>query len=97
MILILEIVHNGAEAYKGTLTLGNLTVTACECSDAASTIYANRWDGRGAQRLAHSGVFLYAWFNTRTPNPQRGLFTKIMRTNRTKATVMRKMDEDELV
>ncbi|MEW6241108.1 MAG: hypothetical protein AB1564_09915 [Chloroflexota bacterium] len=42
MSLILETVHNGAEAYKGTLTLGNLTVTACECSDAASAIYANR-------------------------------------------------------
>ncbi len=36
------IAHNGADAYNGTLTLGNLTVTACECSDAASAIRANR-------------------------------------------------------
>jgi murein DD-endopeptidase MepM/ murein hydrolase activator NlpD len=32
------IAHNGAEAYKGTLTRGPLTVTACECADAASQI-----------------------------------------------------------
>ena len=35
------IAHNGAAAYQGTLTRGSLTVTACECSDAASAIKAD--------------------------------------------------------
>jgi LasA protease len=32
--------HNGAEPYLGTLTKGELTVKACECSDLYSTIQA---------------------------------------------------------
>jgi hypothetical protein len=32
--------HNGAAAYKGTLARGSLIVTACECSDAGSTLRA---------------------------------------------------------
>ena len=34
------ITHNGPVAYKGTLTRGSFTVTACECSDAATSIKA---------------------------------------------------------
>jgi LasA protease len=34
------ITHNGPSAYLGTLTKGNLTVTACECSDFYSQIQA---------------------------------------------------------
>ena len=34
------ITHEGPVAYKGTLTRGSLTVTACECSDAATSIKA---------------------------------------------------------
>jgi LasA protease len=33
--------HNGARAYLGTLTKGELTVIACECSDLYSTIQAS--------------------------------------------------------
>ncbi len=32
------VAHNGARAYEGTLTKGNLTVTACECADLYSQI-----------------------------------------------------------
>jgi len=32
------VAHNGARAYLGTLSKGNLTVTACECSDLYSQI-----------------------------------------------------------
>lgn len=32
--------HNGAEAYKGTLTKGSLIVTACECGDAYTQVKA---------------------------------------------------------
>jgi LasA protease len=32
------IVHNGSEAYKGTLTRGAATIVACECSDFASQV-----------------------------------------------------------
>lgn len=32
------VAHNGVEAYKGTLTRGPITVTACECADEASQI-----------------------------------------------------------
>ena len=32
------ITHNGPVAYQGTLTRGGVTVTACQCSDAASSI-----------------------------------------------------------
>ena len=34
------IVHNGSRPYLGTLTKGNLTVKACECSDLYSQITA---------------------------------------------------------
>lgn len=34
------IAHNGARAYEGTLSKGGLKVTACECSDAYSSISA---------------------------------------------------------
>jgi murein DD-endopeptidase MepM/ murein hydrolase activator NlpD len=37
------IVHNGSQAYEGTLTRGGLTVIACSCSDTASQIVS---DGR---------------------------------------------------
>ncbi len=33
--------HNGLEAYEGTLTKGGLTVTACVCGDAYTSISAN--------------------------------------------------------
>jgi hypothetical protein len=37
------IAHNGSEAYKGTLTRDNRTVTACKgCSDLASQVQAGR-------------------------------------------------------
>ena len=32
--------HNGAQPYQGTLTKGELSVKACECSDLYSTIQA---------------------------------------------------------
>jgi murein DD-endopeptidase MepM/ murein hydrolase activator NlpD len=32
------VAHNGAQAYRGTLTRGPLTITACECSDAGSQV-----------------------------------------------------------
>ncbi|HXG24907.1 MAG TPA: peptidoglycan DD-metalloendopeptidase family protein, partial [Chthonomonadales bacterium] len=32
------VAHNGAQAYKGTLTRGALTVVACECSDFQSHV-----------------------------------------------------------
>ena len=35
------IAHSGSEAYKGTLTRGALTVTACECSDFQSQIMSD--------------------------------------------------------
>jgi murein DD-endopeptidase MepM/ murein hydrolase activator NlpD len=33
--------HEGSTAYKGTLTRGSLVVTACDCSDAFSTLRAD--------------------------------------------------------
>ncbi|HMB22198.1 MAG TPA: LysM peptidoglycan-binding domain-containing protein [Anaerolineales bacterium] len=33
--------HNGREAYKGTLTRGALTITACECSDIQSQVISD--------------------------------------------------------
>ncbi|MBU4226296.1 MAG: M23 family metallopeptidase, partial [Chloroflexi bacterium] len=36
------IAHNGSQAYQGTLTRDNLTVTACDCSDLASQVQAGR-------------------------------------------------------
>lgn len=35
------VAHNGSRAYLGTLTKGNLTVTACECGDAFTAVNAN--------------------------------------------------------
>jgi len=35
------IAHNGPRAYKGTLTRGALTITACECSDAPSQVMSD--------------------------------------------------------
>jgi murein DD-endopeptidase MepM/ murein hydrolase activator NlpD len=32
------VAHNGAQAYRGTLTRGPLTIIACECSDAGSQV-----------------------------------------------------------
>ena len=32
------IAHNGSQPYRGTLTRGPLTITACECSDAPSQV-----------------------------------------------------------
>jgi LasA protease len=34
--------HDGPQAYKGTLTRGALTITACECSDAPSQIVSEK-------------------------------------------------------
>lgn len=36
------VAHNGAQAYRGTLTRGALTIIACECSDAPSQIVSER-------------------------------------------------------
>lgn len=36
------VAHNGAKAYKGTLTRGALTIRACECSDAPSQIVSEK-------------------------------------------------------
>ena len=36
------IAHSNSQAYKGTLTRGALTITACECSDAPSQIVSER-------------------------------------------------------
>jgi LasA protease len=38
------VAHNGQRAYEGTFTKGNLTVEACECSDAASQIRSGAGD-----------------------------------------------------
>ncbi len=36
------VTHSGTQAYKGTLTRGALTITACECSDSYSQIISER-------------------------------------------------------
>jgi hypothetical protein len=36
------IAHNGSLPYRGTLTSGNRTVTACQCSNQASFIHTER-------------------------------------------------------
>ena len=36
------IAHNGSREYKGTLTRGAITITACECSDYQSQIMSDR-------------------------------------------------------
>jgi murein DD-endopeptidase MepM/ murein hydrolase activator NlpD len=35
------VAHDGAQVYQGTLTLGALTIIACECSNAASQVVSN--------------------------------------------------------
>jgi len=35
------VTHDGAQAYRGTLTRGALTIIACECSNAASQVVSN--------------------------------------------------------
>jgi LasA protease len=35
------IAHNGAQAYKGTLTRGAVTIIACECSDYQSQVMSD--------------------------------------------------------
>ncbi len=36
------VTHSGSQAYKGTLTRGALTITACDCSDYTSQIKSVR-------------------------------------------------------
>jgi hypothetical protein len=36
------VAHNGAEAYQGTLSRGSQIVIACDCSDAASQLQAEK-------------------------------------------------------
>ena len=35
------VANNGSQAYKGTLTRGGATITACECSDYPSQVISD--------------------------------------------------------